>query len=327
MRRYAQGSLAANLALMASCTIWGAAFLLGKLALREITVSQLVLMRFAFGSTALLPVLLVRRAWIRRSDVPRFVLTGFLAVPLTFLLQFQGLALTTVARASLILGAIPPFLALAGVVFLKERPGTPDWIAIALSMLGILAIIGLPGGGGSLPGDGLVLLSTMVSVVWVILNKRLSEHYGALVATSYVLLFGTFALAPVTLLWGRAQGFTNPGQVWAEVLMLGLLCTTLAFVLWNWGLERVPASRAGVYLNLEPLVGALLGVKVLKEPVQPGLVLGGLLIISAALIIARSPSHGGEGHLDQGSCRRGMPHNASAARRRNCNSQARRDSK
>jgi hypothetical protein len=51
-----------------------------------------------------------------------------------------------------------------------------------------------------------------------------------------------------------------------------------------------PSSRSGVFLNLEPLVGALLGVLVLGEAWGPGTVVGGTLIIGAALIVSRRSS-------------------------------------
>jgi drug/metabolite transporter (DMT)-like permease len=267
--------------------IWGTAFAFSKFVLGELTVSQLVFLRFGLGSLALLPIIILRRTRLDRKDLPRFILTGFLAVPVTFLLQFNGLALTTTARASLIIGAAPPLLALGGAIFLGERPGLRGWVAVATSMLGILVISGSPGGDGSWSGDGLVFLSIVVSVVWVILNKRLSEKYSALIATAYIMLFGTLTLAPFTLLWDGLPRFDLPLTVWLAVLVLGLICTALAFVLWNWGLERVPASKAGIYLNLEPLVGALLGVIVFRESLGAGVFLGGLLIIGAALIAAQ----------------------------------------
>jgi hypothetical protein len=55
----------------------------------------------------------------------------------------------------------------------------------------------------------------------------------------------------------------------------------------HWGVARVPASRAGVFLNLEPLVGALLGVLVLGEAWGAGTVVGGALIIGAAVVVSR----------------------------------------
>jgi drug/metabolite transporter (DMT)-like permease len=74
---------------------------------------------------------------------------------------------------------------------------------------------------------------------------------------------------------------------WGSVLVLGLGCSAATYALWNWAVGCVPASRAGVFLNLEPLVGALLGVLVLGEAWGPGTVVGGALIIGAAVVVSR----------------------------------------
>jgi drug/metabolite transporter (DMT)-like permease len=67
---------------------------------------------------------------------------------------------------------------------------------------------------------------------------------------------------------------------------LGLLATTVTTYLWNWGLAHVPASQAGVFLNFEPVVGTLLGVMVLHDVLGSYSILGGLLVIGAAVFVA-----------------------------------------
>ena len=69
-------------------------------------------------------------------------------------------------------------------------------------------------------------------------------------------------------------------------MVLGLLATTLTTFLWNWGLARVPASQAGVFINLEPVVGTILGVLVLNDVLGSYSILGGLLVIGAAIFVA-----------------------------------------
>jgi drug/metabolite transporter (DMT)-like permease len=65
----------------------------------------------------------------------------------------------------------------------------------------------------------------------------------------------------------------------------GLLCTATTTLLWNWGIHHVPASRAGIFLNLEPAVGSLLGVELLGEHLGPYAWVGGGLILAAAVAL------------------------------------------
>ncbi len=279
---------AAVAALVISSCLWGTAFLFAKLAMTELTVSQVVLYRFGLASLVLLPVAWLRRAWPQPRDLPLFFLTGFLTVPVTFLLQFGGLALTSVASASLIIGTLPPLLALAAAGLYRERLGLRGWGAVGVSTVGMAMIVGMPGSGRNWLGDGLVFLSIIVAVGWVLLSKRLIERYSALTATTYILAFGALTMLPISLAWdGRPPLLSLPGHILGSLLALGLVCTVVTFMLWNWALERFPASRAGVFVNIEPVVGAALGVTLLRESLGPGAVLGGLLVLAAAWVVSQ----------------------------------------
>jgi drug/metabolite transporter (DMT)-like permease len=73
--------------------------------------------------------------------------------------------------------------------------------------------------------------------------------------------------------------------VWFASAASGLLCTASTMLLWNWGIHRVPASRAGVFLNIEPAMGSILGVTLLGDRLGPGAWVGGAMIIAAAIVL------------------------------------------
>lgn len=207
--------------------------------------------------------------------------------PATFLVQFWGLSLTGATVAALIVGCGPPMIALSARVFLKERLGRVGWSAVAASTVGVALTVARPGADNGWPGDALVLLSLLAVVGWVLLGKRLNERYPPVAATAWILALGTLALAPVSLMWEGVPRLGLSALGWASVAVLGLGCSAATYALWNWGVSRVPASRAGVFLNLEPLVGALLGISVLGEAWGAGTVLGGTLILGATVVVSR----------------------------------------
>lgn len=274
-------------ALSAAGVLWGVSFLFGKWALEEMGPAHVTLLRFALASAALLPYALLKGVRPKRRDLPLFLLVGFLTVPATFLVQFWGLSLTSATVAALIVGCGPPMIALSARLFFKERLGKVGWMAVAASTVGVALTVAHPGSGNDWLGDALVLLSLLAVVGWVLLGKRLNEGYQAVAATAWILAFGTLALVPVSLLWEGLPTTDFSTLTWVSVAVLGLGCSAATYALWNWGVARVPASRAGVFLNLEPLVGALLGVVVLGEGWGVGTVVGGALIVGAAVIISR----------------------------------------
>ena len=277
-------------ALASAGVLWGVSFLFGKWALEEMGPAHVTLLRFSLASAALLPYALLKGVWPWRRDLPLFLLVGFLTVPATFLIQFWGLSLTGATVAALIVGCGPPIVAFFASLFLGERLGKTGWSAIGASTLGVALAVARPGVSNHWLGDALVLLSLLAVVGWVLLGKRLGDRYPAVPATAWILTFGTVTLAPVALLWEGVPRLDLTLLGWASVLVLGLGCSAATYALWNWGVARVPASRAGIFLNLEPLVGALLGILVLGEAWGPATIVGGALIVGAALVVSHRSS-------------------------------------
>lgn len=81
-------------------------------------------------------------------------------------------------------------------------------------------------------------------------------------------------------------------RAWVAVAEQGFFATASATVLWNWGLKRVPASQAVIFVNLEPLVGAILGVSLLHEDLGIMALAGGALILGGAMYFSYKPERG-----------------------------------
>ena len=131
-----------------------------------------------------------------------------------------------------------------------------------------------------------MVLSLGIALFWILFNKRLMEQHSAIVVTAYGLLLGTLML----MVWVPAQYGMPPVagvslKAWLALAASGVLCTATTTLLWNWGMTQVPASQAGVLLNMEPLIGSLLGVLVLGEHLGPSAWVGGVLILTAAVTL------------------------------------------
>jgi drug/metabolite transporter (DMT)-like permease len=93
-------------------------------------------------------------------------------------------------------------------------------------------------------------------------------------------------LSPVTHSNAAPMPFAHVSSTaWIALAISGILCTATTTLLWNWGIHHVPASRAGVFLNIEPVLGPVLGVKLLGEHLGPYAWLGGALILGAAITL------------------------------------------
>ena len=271
-------------------SLWGCGFFFGKIALAEMNFAHMVLYRFVFAMVPLTPLLITHPPRLNRKEWVILLIASFLGVPLQFLLQFYGLTLTSVSHASLMVGTMPVILAAGATFFAHERMDRIGWIAMAGSTCGA-AMIALGGrhagpGASSFAGDLLVIASMVIGLFWILLNKKLMERHSPIVITVYGLALGTAMLMIwVPLQYGMPPVAHVSLKAWLALAASGLLCTATTTLLWNWGLTQVPASQAGVLLNMEPLIGSLLGVFVLGEHLGPDAWAGGILILSAAILL------------------------------------------
>jgi drug/metabolite transporter (DMT)-like permease len=285
------------LALAAAGCFWGTGFVFGKIALQEVSVPHMILYRFWFACAGLVLVLMRSHTAPMVRDLPAIVLAGVIGVPIVFLIQFEGLARTSVAHASLMVGTFPMLLALAALLFLRERLDGPGWLAILGSTAGAALIVA----GSrhaisrtSVPtarGDLLVLLSLLGAVAWVLISKGLLRRYSPVVATAYVYLAGTVVLTAWVWLKNGAPPWRLSAATWLAMAAQGLVATVLSSLLWNWGLTKVPAARAGIFVNFEPLLGSILGMILFGDRLGlPGFAGGALILASAVLLSAHGPA-------------------------------------
>ncbi len=268
--------------------LWGTGFYFGKIALREMSVGHMVFYRFLFALVPAIPIAFRRAEPWSRRDWTILAVAAFFGIPLQFLIQFKGLSLTTLAHASLMIGTMPVVLAAAAALFLHERLDALGWCALAGSTLGacLIALAGKSTGGASLAGDALVVLSMVIALVWILGNKQLLTRHSALTVSVRSLVVGSGFLAVwIPLEYGRPPLHGVSAPAWGALAASGLLCTAATTLLWNWGMTQVPASQAAMFLNLEPVMGSLLGVWAFHERLGPAAWLGGAMIVASATLL------------------------------------------
>jgi drug/metabolite transporter (DMT)-like permease len=283
-------------------SLWGTGFYFGRLALNEMGVQHMVLYRILFACLGVLPVALTQRARFTGAEFRTLLISAAFGIPIGFILQFNGLALTTVSHASLMVGTMPVLLAVAAAIFAGERLDRIGWLALFASTLGA-ALIVLGGSHGAaaqgqptLIGDLLVLASLVTALAWILLSKKLMRSHSSSVVSAWTILVGAAMLVPIVLAPWLLSPLTHraaapppfahvSATAWFALAFSGIFCTGATTLLWNWGIHRVPASRAGVFLNIEPALGSWLGVQLLGERLGPYAGVGGALILAAAITL------------------------------------------
>jgi drug/metabolite transporter (DMT)-like permease len=265
-------------------------------------VEHMVLYRFLFACLGMAPVMFTHRVRLTASEMKTLLLAALFGIPIQFMLQFHGLALTTVSHASLMVGAMPVFLAVTAVLFAGEHLDWLCWLALCGSTVGAAMVV-LGGNHATtgretptLAGDLLVIISLISALAWILLSKKLMQTHSPPVVTAYTIYSGTVMLV-IWMAGSRLLAFAMHAKAepmpfahvsmtaWVALGISGLLCTATTTLLWNWGIHHVPASRAGVFLNIEPALGSVLGVELLGEKLGPYAWLGGALILVGAITL------------------------------------------
>jgi drug/metabolite transporter (DMT)-like permease len=131
----------------------------------------------------------------------------------------------------------------------------------------------------NISGDIIALIGTVVWALYTVIGKPLNEKYSALTVLNYVFLFGTLELLPFYILGLHASPFELAGEIWLSMGFLTICCTLIAFLIYNYGLEKLPASTIGVFMYIGPISGVLLAVLILNESLTLYTALGLVLIL------------------------------------------------
>jgi len=203
---------------------------------------------------------------------------------------FLGTSRNGVAVGAVVaLGSAPVLTGLLTWLTRRERPGTPWLVATGLATAGVV-VLGLAPGAATTGTTALDPVGVLFSfgagaayAVYTLAGAALIDR-GWASTTSMGVVFGTAGLLSVgVLLAAGTQGLATPAGV-ATVLWLGLVTTTLAYVLFGYGLARLGAPTVATRTLAEPLTATVLGLAVLGERLAAGSVVG-LVVLGAGLVV------------------------------------------
>jgi drug/metabolite transporter (DMT)-like permease len=210
--------------------------------------------------------------WRRIAAAWRVVLPlGILGVGNFNLFVYVGLQDTTATNALLLQSACPAFIVALSAALGIGRPSARQLAGITASLAGVATILarGAPASLSSLAvasGDLWVLAAVLSWSVYTLLLARRPAGVDPLALLAALVLVGVLWILPWYLLEiARGGRMRLDATTLASVAYVAVFASVAAYALWNAGVARVGASRAGVFLHLMPAFGSLLAVGVLGE--------------------------------------------------------------
>jgi drug/metabolite transporter (DMT)-like permease len=280
----APGLLLPILAILTAVLMWGGSFTAGKVAVNALGPIPMVWARMVVSLLALLPFYKKLRPQNYRKGDWKILLPLVLFHPcLYFVLEANALRYTTSSMASVVAATMPLLACVGARIFFKESIALLALCGLVLSVLSVvvLTLASSPSQSASAPllGNLLEFLAMFSAAGYVLLTQKAVARYSSWTITFLQTLAGVIFFAPgaPVVLAGLANW---PWRVWVSILYLGAGAFMLAFVLYNWAISRVPASRASAFVNLVPVVAVMLGWGILGET------LNGIQFIAGCGVIA-----------------------------------------
>ena len=289
-----KNNFSAYIELTFAAVAWGVSFIATKIAVQQVNPAVVVFLRFAIGAVIMLAILLARRQLTLPTlkEGLYYALLGFIGISFHQWLQSTGLVTAQASTTSWIVSTSPVFIALLGWFFLKEKLGLNTIFGIMLASLGVLLVVSkgslssLISGNFGTTGDLLVLISAPNWAIFSVLSRSALKDKAALFVLFYVILFGwLFTSIPFVAAHGWLEIAHLNTTGWLAVAFLGIGCTALAYIFWYDGLQAIPASRAGVFLYIEPLISLVVAAVLLGEAITLAALLGGGLILAGVWLV------------------------------------------
>ncbi len=204
------------------------------------------------------------------------------------LLQNIGIDHTSVSHGAIIVGALPAVVALVAAATGGGRSRPLVWLGYGVALVGVVLVAKGGGGGATGFGDMLVFASVLLSGVFIALQPKLLKGQDAAAVTAVQFLAAESVALPVALLGRGLHAPAAPAPV-ISFAALALVGTVLPFWLFAYGQSRVSPAFAGAFVNLEPLVGAVVGWVAFSDPVGAWQLIGAVAVIVGILISLLPP--------------------------------------
>ena len=290
-------SVVAEVVMLLANVVYGTSYVVARVTLESVPPATLASLRLLIAWLVLLVFSRRERPEpMSGADHRAVALMGLLGFAGAYICSNWGIAHSTATNGALLITVEPIAMILLSPWCLGERLSRRGAIGAALTILGtvVLVVNGIPGVTEKLvphwAGDLVLVLAGVAYASYSLLGRRVLERHAPMAVTTASLMWGAAALLPVAgLEWASGARPTWTAGSVIGALYLAIVITALGYVVWNWALARAPAPRAAIFLNVQPIVGALLGMLLLGEPVTIFTIVGGLLVVGG-LAVAFGPS-------------------------------------
>ena len=305
-----RASLVAWGSLLIVWVVWGSTYL--SIRVGDETIPPLVLagVRFLIAGLIMFPVALRQaRSAARPAGVPagpyrpgRAEWLGCAVVGILLLGANGAVCVgeTTVPSGltALLIATVPLWLLGIDAVLNHARLGLAPVAGLAVGLAGVGLLSGLGGGKAGVSASGVVII-LCAAAAWAlgtIMARRVRTPASPALTSAMQLLIGGAVLLVLAAVTGEFGSFRLSGvseRSWIALGYLIVVGSIVAFSAYVIAVRMLPTATVATYAYVNPVIAVLLGTLILNEPVTPGMLAGGVLIVGAVILVVRRspPAH------------------------------------
>jgi len=256
--------------------VWGANFGISRLAMESFNPIVFSFLRFGLAIPFFFLILKLKEGsvGIPWRIVPKLALIGLVGITLLEITVMYSIKYTTLANASLLnVAPWPIFAALFAPLFMREAITKRLIVGGAISIVGVCFVILGGGESFSLSSENMIgnLMALGVSIVGPLFNlssMSLMKQYSALRVSTWTIAFGSLFMLPLTFgAWGQTDWSALQTGHYLSIGYNVLICTVVAFVVWNACMFKVGATRSNFFRYAVPAAAVVAGYVMFDEKI------------------------------------------------------------
>lgn len=272
--------------------IWGANFGISRLAMESFHPIVFTFLRFGVAVPFFFLLLGLKEGsvGVPWRLVPKLMLIGLLGITALEITVMYSIKFTTLANASLLnVAPWPIFVALFAPLFARETITSRLVVGGVIAMIGVCFVIlggeeGFALSSDNMLGNAMAFAVSIIGALFNLSSVSLMKQYSALRVSTWTIMFGAIFMLPFTIgSWDQTDWGSLGAVQWLSIGYNVLICTVLAFVVWNACMFKVGATRSNFFRYAVPAAAVVAGYILFDERIA-ALQLGGAALMAAGLV-------------------------------------------
>lgn len=283
------------LGIVVAMIFWSLSFLWYKDVYHFLTPFITILFRLTISSAILFFVSFVtgQLQKVKKKDLIMFFFLALSEPFLYFIGESLGILYVTPTTAAVMVSLIPLFVPIFAYFILKEQIIKKNIVGIFVSFVGVLLVIFNKDFQLTASPKGLMLMSIAVvgAVMYSVILRKLASDYNPITLISWQNAIGAVLFIPMVLIFERPHlktvDFTS--GMWIPLLNLSIFASSVAFLLYTYGVQKLGAFKANIFTNAIPVFTAIFSYYLMDEKLSLQNIWGIVLVVGGLILSQLRP--------------------------------------